>query len=460
MRLSVALAGLIVIGVGAVLAVSRLNEAERYRRLVASGEQALTSGNTYAAIEHFSGAIALRSDSVTSHLRRGDAYRAQRRFDDAARDYREAARLQPGAVDPLLALAALEETQADAAGAAEWYAQAAAIDRQSPSLLYRLALTRFRSGQAAAAVDPLRQAITLEPGFDEALYLLGVALRDLQDTAGAIDALERALRANPSLVPAREELADLYRALGRSADEMAQLQALSSGHPGRDRDIAIGTAQAEQGNFAAARATFAAAEKQYPGDSHLALARGRMLVRQAEATRAPRERTRLATEALTPLEQALGGTVRRSEGLAAYGRAMHLSGDAQDATRLLREAVATTPFARVAFLYLAEALAATGDFEEARVWLTRFDVLTGPQARADRQRQLGDWSVRLGDYRAARQHLDPLLTPETTDLALLTWSAEAHWHTGDTDSARSLLARATAVAPRDPAVRRLRQLIR
>jgi tetratricopeptide (TPR) repeat protein len=456
----VALAGLVVVGVAAVLVVSRLNEAERYRRLVLTGEQALAAGNTYLAIETFSGAIALRADSVTSHLRRGDAYRAQRRFEDAARDYREAARLQPGAIDPLLALAALEEAQANAAGAAEWYAQAASIDRQSPTLLYRLALTRFRSGQPAAAVEPLRQAITLEPGFDEALYLLGVALRDLQDTAGATDALERAVRANPSLAPAREELADLYRALGRSADEMTQLLALSTRQPGRDREIAIGLAQAAHGDFEAARATFAAAETRHPGDSHLALARGRVILQQAESSRSEPDRRRLANEALVPLEQALGGTVRRSEGLAAYGRALHLSGDPAEATRLLREAVTTTPFARDAFQYLAEALAATGNFDEARVWLSRFDVLAGPQARAERQRRLGEWSLRVGDYRAVRGHLDPLATAESTDVALLTWSAEAHWHTGDADGARSLLARAAALAPRDPAVRRLRTIIR
>ncbi len=457
--MSVALAGIGLVAVAAVLAVSQLNDAERHRQLAAAGEQALAAGNAYAAIEAFSGAIALRGDSMLSHLRRGQAYQAQRRYDDAARDFREAARLQPGAIDPLLALATLSETRGDTAGAAEWYAQAAAIDRQSPTLLYRLALTRYRSGQAAAAIDPLRQAIALDAGFDEALYLLGVALRDTQDPAGAVDALERAVRANPGLAPAREELADLYHALRRSADEMTQLTALASLSPGRDRDIAIALAQARRGEFDSAEATVAAAATRGPDDSYLALARGRIRVWRAEAESGTTARRRWASEAALDLERALGGTVRRSEGLALYGRALLLRGDVAEALRILREAVATSPFTREAFLYLADASEAAGNLADARLWLGRYDALAGEVARPARLRRLGGWSVALGDHRAARGYLDPLLTADTTDVPLLCWLAEARWHTGDAEGARALLARAAAQAPRDPAVRRLRGVI-
>ena len=190
---------------------------------------------------------------MSSHLRRGEAYRAQRRLDDAARDFRQAAQLQPGATDPLVALAALYDGRGDTAEAAEWYARAAAIDRQSPPLLYQLALTRYRSGQAAAAIDPLRQAIALDAGFDEALYLLGVVLRDTQDTAGAIEALELAIRANPGLAPAREELADLYQTQSRYSDEMSQLTALASLDPRSTRDVAIAPAAAPRSGVPALR---------------------------------------------------------------------------------------------------------------------------------------------------------------------------------------------------------------
>jgi tetratricopeptide (TPR) repeat protein len=460
----VAAVGIVAIGVVAVLAVQRLNEAERYRQLVLTGEQALASGNSYAAIEAFSGAIALRDESMTAHLRRGEAYRSQRRLDDAARDFREAARLQPGATDPLVALAALHDGRGDAAEAAEWYARAAAIDRQSPPLLYQLALTRYRSGQAAAAIDPLRQAIALDAGFDEALYLLGLVLRDTQDTAGAIEALERAIRANPSLAPAREELADLYQSQRRYSDEMSQLTALASLDPRSARDVSIALSQARRGEFDSAEATLTAALERAPDDSQLALTRGRVRVMRAEATSDRARRIGWATDAVTALERALGGTARRSEGLALYGRALYLKGDVEEAARILREAVATTPFSRAAFLYLADAADALGDAVEAREWLARYDALEGDSVAPDvslaRSRRLGGLAVQVGDYTDARARLEPLLAAAPQDVVLLCWIAESRWHTGDAEGARTALQQAVAVAPRDPNVRRLRLMIR
>ena len=464
MRLGVAAVGVTAIGLVAVFAVQRLNDAERYRRLVLTGEQALSSGNSYAAIEAFSGAIGLRSDSMTSHLRRGEAYRAQRRLDDAARDFREAARLQPGATDPLIALGTLYDSRGDTAEAAEWYARAAAIDRQSPPLLYHLALTRYRSGQAAAAIDPLRQAIALNAGFDEALYLLGVVLRDTQDNAGAIEALERAVRANPDLAQAREELADLYRTQQRYSDEMTQLTALATLDPRGDRDVAIALAQARRGEFDSAEATLTAASDRAPDDSQIALTRGRVRVLRAESTDNRARREAWATDAVVALERALGGTARRSEGLALFGRALYLKGDVDEAARILREAVATMPFSRAAFLYLADAEEALGNPDDARTWLSRFDALEGDSVpaleRTTRARRLGGLAVQAGDYSQARTQLEPLLTAHPDDTVLLTWVAEARWHTGDAPGAREALAQAVRLAPRDPAVRRLRTVIR
>lgn len=456
--------GVTAIGLVAVFAVQRLNEAERYRQLVLSGEQALEAGNSYAAIEAFSGAIGIRADSMTSHLRRGEAYRAQRRFDDAARDFRQAAQLQPGATDPLIALGTLYDSRGDTAEAAEWYARAAAIDRQSPPLLYHLALTRYRSGQAAAAIEPLRQAIALDAGFDEALYLLGVVLRDTQDPAGAIEALERAVRANPDLGPAREELADLYRTQQRYSDEMTQLTALASLDPGEERDVAIALAQARRGEFDSAEATLNAASERTPGDSQIALTRGRVRVMRAEATDNRARREAWATEAVAALERALGGTARRSEGLALFGRALYLKGDLDEAARILREAVATTPFSRAAFLYLADAEDALDNPIDAKAWLTRFEVLEGDSVPAEertaRSRRIGALALQAGDYSEARSRLDPLLATAPGDAVLLAWIAEARWHTGDGAGARDAMAQAVRLAPRDPAVRRLRQVIR
>lgn len=461
MRLGVALIGIAAIAVASVFAAQRLNNAEQYRQLVASGERALAAGNSYAAIEAFSGAIALRAGSMTAHLRRAEAYQAQRRLDDASRDFRTAAQLQPGATDPLVALAALYDGRGETAEAAEWYARAAAIDRQSPVLLYQLALSRYRSGQSAAASDPLRQAIALNPAFDEALYLLGVVLRDSQDPAGAIAALERAVQANPSLAPAREELADLYRTEKRFADEMTQLTALATLDPRADRDLAIALAQARRGAYAAAEATLRAAEERTPDDSPIALMLGRVHVMRAESATDRPTRDASARAAVTALERALGGTARRSEGLALFGRALYLSGDIDEAVRILRAAVATTPFSREAFLYLADAEAAAHNPLEAITWLRRFEALDGDgPARSGVSRRIGLLALQTGNYTEARSRLEPLLSAAPTDVTLLTATAEALWRTGNAEEARVALTEALRIAPRDPDARRLRSVIR
>lgn len=464
MKLVLAVAGLVGLAVASALVVQRLNDDQQFRALMASGDIALAAGNTYAAIEAFSGAMAVRADSMVAHLRRGEAYQAQRRQDEAVRDYLEAARQQPGAADPLLKLAELYDGQGDTAQAAEWYGRASDVDGQNPTLLYRLALARYRAGQPATILDPLRRALVLEPGFDEAHYLLGLALRDTQDVAGAMTALERAIQANPSLTAAREELADLYRAQGRFADEMAQLTALASGDARGPRDVAIALAEARQGRYDIALTTLSAARTRYPADSQVALALGRVHLMRAEATTDATRRTLAAQEALAPLEAALGGSARRSEGLALYGRALHLTGDVAGGERILQGAVATTPFDRQAFLYLADAADALGRPAEAWEWLMRFDALEGdtasPAERSARGRRMGGLALAAGDAARARPYLERAVQDGLGDATLFGWLADARWRTGDKAGARDALARALALAPRDAALRRLRQTIR
>lgn len=464
MKLALAVAGLIGLSIASALAVHQLNRGEQFQALMGAGDQALDAGDTYAAIEAYSGAAALRADSMAPHLRRGKAYEAQRRLDEAIRDYMEAARLQPGAADPMLALAELYDARGDSAHAAEWYGRAADVDPQNRSLLYRLAMARYRAGRPPTAIDPLRRALALDAGFDEAHYLLGVVLRDTQDMAGATASLERAIQANPDLMPAREELADIYRAQGRFADELAQLTALAAASPRPSRSVAIAMAEARQGRFDAALATLATVRAQDPGDSLAATALGRVHLMRAESAPDAARRIAAAKLALPALEAALGGTVRRSEGLALYGRALYFIGDAAAAERILQEAVATSPFDHAAFAYLADAAEQLEHYTAARDWLVRFDALEGDTAsatvRAQRSRRLGGLSLLGGDPSGALTYLARAAQSGLEDPTMLGWLAEARWRTGDSNGAREALARALEAAPRDPALRRLRQTIR
>ena len=464
MKLAIAVAGLIGLAVASSLAVQQLNRGEQFRVLMADGDRALASGNSYAAIEAYSGAVALRPDSMASHLRRGQAYEGQRRQDEAIRDYVEAARLQSGAADPLLALAELYESRGDVAHAAEWYGRAADVDPQNRVLLYRLAMARYRAGRSASAIDPLRKAVALDAGFDEAHYLLGVVLRDAQDVAGATTSLERAIQANPSLTVAREELADVYRAQSRFSDELAQLLALAAADPRPSRAVAIALAEARQGRYDTALATLKTVLDKDPANSLAGTAVGRVHLMRAEAAADSSRRLAAAQLALPVLEDALGGNVRRSEGLALYGRALYLAGDEASAERLLEEAVATSPFDRAAFLYLADAAEDLRHYGAARDALLRYDVLEGDTApagvRADRARRLGGLTLSAGDPAGALRYLERARQAGVNDSVMLGWQAEAYWRTGDLVKAREALGQALAMSPRDSGLRRLRQIIR
>ena len=86
---------------GAVFAWNAVRQEREFRRLIAAGDAALTRNQTYEAIEAFSGALALKRDSMLAHLKRGDSYRRRGELTAALRDLREATTLDPTATRAL-----------------------------------------------------------------------------------------------------------------------------------------------------------------------------------------------------------------------------------------------------------------------------------------------------------------------------------------------------------------------
>lgn len=454
----VAVGGLAVAGVGLLQHVER---SRQYQGLLRTGERALQAGNSYAAIEAFSGALALRPDSMAAYYQRGEAYRAQHHDDEAVRDLRQALRLAPDATQPLIALGQIADAQGDYLQAADWYGQAAdRLKDEDPALLYALALARYRAGEPAAAIDPLRRAIARNGAIGEARYLLGVVYRDSNNPQAAEAALKQAVRVAPLLTPAHEELADLYRSRGQFVDEMTQLQTLATLDRRVGRQIAIAMAQSDRGQFDAALETLSEAAAAKPGDSRLALAEGRVYLAHAERTLDHAS----ALRALDALEKALAGTARRSEGLALFGRALFLSGDPAAAERILREAVATSPVDPEAFAYLADAAERLSHNLEARDALLNLDMLEGDTvsatARAQTAGRIGALSLRARDPKAALHYLSEAVNAGRDDAATLGLLAQARWQTGDTHGAVEALSRALALSPHDPDLVRLSRTIR
>jgi len=449
--------GLIVLGSTLLTHFRRDGE---YRRLLAEGESAMRDGQSYVAIEAFSGALALRPDSMAAFYRRGEAYGERQQNESAIRDLKAAWRLAPDAPQPLQALGHLYDRRGDTARAAEWYALAAdRLADADPGLLYALALARYRAGAPAAARDPLRRALARNDSFPEAHYLLGLVYRDSQNPDQAIASLERAVRLAPTLVAAREELADLYREHHRPDEARAQLAVLASLATEVDRQIALALADVGAGRFDEALAILAPLNEAAPKNSRVALAFGRVHLARAERTGDHAS----AAQALALLEGALGGSARRSEGLALFGRALYLTGDAAGAERLLQDAIATSPIDPEAFGFLADAAERVGHAGVASDALVNLDALEGDTAsverRAARARRIGGLAVQAGDWPTAVEHLHTATEAGYDDAATLGLLARAEWQSGDLVSARKALARALAADARNAELRRLSRLI-
>ena len=446
-----------------------------YRQLIDRGEAALAKDDTFAAIEAFSGAIALKDNSMLGYLKRGEAYRRRHQLDsnpraarpvetldpaaDAAmRDLRRAAELDPMAPRPLELLGDINYALGRFDRASEHYQAYVKLDDRSPRVLYKLALAHYSAGRWAGAVAALHQAIAIDDRFAEAYYLLGLCFRDLQRPGESLRALQTSVRLAPAMLHAREELGDLYGRLGRREDRLAQLEALSALDPGPSRQVTLGLAYARAGQFGRAVATLGQAAERYPDYSYTYVALGRVWLEKGQ----PPDRMDLI-KALGALQEAVG-TEDSSEALMLFGRALLLSHDDELAEQVLTQASAKRPVDPLAFYYLASAAERRGHLGAARRALLDYRGLEGddpdPRRRTAQAVRLANLSMKLGDGPDAVIWYRLALETSGTDASLLVRLAEAQVLSGTRDDARGTIARALEIEPENRAAAALQRRLR
>ena len=360
-------------GMAGVFVYTGVTREREYRRLASTGDEALAADQTVLAIEAFSGAIALRSDSMLAYLKRGETYRRRGDLVSALRDLRTAARLDPVATRPLEQLGDVNYALRDYARAADRYDAYVQLDDRSSTVFYRLALARYRMGLVAAAIPPLRQALSVDDQFAEAYYLLGLCLREQQQSEAALEALHVAVDLAPELIPAREALADLHASLGQTSREIEQLEALDALDAGRpDRSIELGLAYARAGQTELAVLTLGRTAEQHPDPPRVYAALGRVWLNIAEQ-RGDRVALGKALEAL----QSLVGTRATSEARTLHARALLLAGDYELARRVLVQATDRFPVDPSAYRLLADLAELEGDFATARDAFSKYQLLSG-----------------------------------------------------------------------------------
>ena len=378
-RLLIVSVGLTSLMVGTVLAWSAVRQEREYQRLIAVGETALSQDQTYGAIEAFSGALALKRDSMLAHLKRGDTYRRRGEYAAALRDLQDATVLDPAAPQPVELLGDVNAAMGDSARAAEYYEAFVALDDRSPRVLYKLALAHFRNGDIERAVGPLREAVELDDGFTEALYLLGMCLREDGQDAEALEILARTVEIDPAFVAAREEMIAIFDRGGRRQEVLEQREALAALEPARaERLIDLGLTYARGGRTDAAVITLGRAAERFPNEPAVYTALGRVWLEAAD----PEDDRVALGKAIEALQAHATSAGASGETLTLYGRAILRSGDAPAAERVLLQAAGQTPVERSVFLDLADAAEQLGHVPLAVDALRRYLAL-GDDAFAD-----------------------------------------------------------------------------
>ena len=306
-RTVVAVVLVAVAGVAGALAYSALANEREFERRMAEGDQAVAGDRHFQAIEAYSGAVALKPDSMLARLKRGAVYQNQNELDAALRDLREAVDLDPGALLAIELLGDVNTSLQRAERAIERYEAYVSLDERNARVHYKLGLARYRAGRVDTAAAALQQALNLDPALGDAHYVLGLVLRDQNKLPAARRSLEESARRLPAGQTApREALAEVYALEGEHTKAINELETLAALDPTRaDRLVAVGLAQARAGREDAAVTTLSRAVEHFPDVPQAYAALGHVWLASAQ-----RRGDRIAlNKALEALQQA----ARRSD---------------------------------------------------------------------------------------------------------------------------------------------------
>jgi protein O-mannosyl-transferase len=136
------------------------------------------------SIALFSHAIEVTQNNYIAYNNRGVAYNSIGRYEDAIKDYKQAARIMPD------------------------YSEAN----------FNIGVAYGKLNRYQDAIEPLKQAIKIKPDYTKAYYNLGVAYETLGRRQEAVEAYKQAIRIEPDYADAYINLGVTYYRLGRYKD--------------------------------------------------------------------------------------------------------------------------------------------------------------------------------------------------------------------------------------------------
>ena len=439
---------LLAVAMAGVFLYTGVTRDAEYRRLVAAGDDALGQDRVFLALEAFSGAIALKSESMLAYLKRGETYHRRGDLAAAMRDLTRASALGPGATRPLEQMGDVSQELGHHAEAARHYAAYVALNDRTPRVLYKLALAHHRTGRTTRTIAVLHQVIELAPMMPEAHYLLGIGLWDQGHAGDATEAFTQAITLSPGFTAAREALSGVFAAEDHLDKQIEQLEALAALETDRpERDVDLGLAYARIGRTDMAVLALGRAAEEHPEQPLVYTALGRVWLDIARTTG-----DRIALSKSLGALRSIPMATASSEALTLQARALLLAGEYENAVAALELATGRFPLYPSAFVELADLARREGDTVRVRRLLIAHDALTANAAidsRVARLTRIADLSLELGDpadavvrFRQARALGEP-------STRLLVRLADAEWRAGDRAAARSVIADGLAHHPRD-----------
>jgi len=167
------------------------------------------------AIAAYEQALELRSQ-VTSHLRMGEIYLAQRRYELAEEEFQEAYRLDPKEEEALLGLGSVAAATGDDDEAIERWMEVLTLDETNAEAHYRLGRAYIGRSQWSSAQEELEKAAWY--GEEEARSYLGLLLAR-EDRELAILHLEEVVERESALAEGAAEVISILEGLKGAEDE-------------------------------------------------------------------------------------------------------------------------------------------------------------------------------------------------------------------------------------------------
>lgn len=186
------------------------------------------AGRFYNATRQFAKAEALYRKAIAAHPEmlstREQLARvllSQGKKDEAVKELRALARIDPSRVSVLLMLAGIAQQKKEFGEAIEHLEKAISVDSSKPEVFLGLSQLLLRNDKPERAVVVLRRARLRFPGIPNITYLLGLAQYQAKDYMGALDTFElteeEARDDHPTLLDT-----DFYQQFGAAAERARQ----------------------------------------------------------------------------------------------------------------------------------------------------------------------------------------------------------------------------------------------